>query len=137
MGFSRRRRLTGGGSIRQVAKTVLIVDDHAGFRRFARLVLEAYGFRVVGEACDGASAVSAARRLEPGIVLLDVLLPDADGFAVAGRIVEVCDRTMVVLTSSREAHEFGTRLEHNSAHAFVHKGDLSGEALAFVTGGVS
>lgn len=120
-----------------MANTVLIVDDHAGFRKLARRLLEAYGFTVVGEAADGAAAVAAARSLAPEIVLLDVLLPDTDGFAVAGRIVRECERAIVVLTSSREAHEFGTRLERSSAHAFIYKGELSGEALALLAGGTA
>jgi len=65
---------------------VLIVDDHAGFRRLARRLLEASGLTVVGDASDGASAVAAARALDPDLVLLDVVLPDSDGFAVAEQI---------------------------------------------------
>src|SRR4249920_1240423 len=59
-----------------MAWTVLIVDDHPGFRGFARRLLEADGFTVVGEAGDGGSAVEAAARLRPALVLLDVMLPD-------------------------------------------------------------
>ena len=62
---------------------VLIVDDHPSFRHFARRLLQAAGFRVVGEAGDGASALAEARRLRPELVLLDVLLPDMSGLAVA------------------------------------------------------
>ena len=65
-----------------VGPTVLIVDDHADFRAFARTLLEAGGFEVVGEARDGASALVAARALKPGLVLLDIQLPDIDGFAL-------------------------------------------------------
>src|SRR5689334_23330505 len=65
--------------------TVLIVDDHEAFRRFARALLQAEGFDVVGEAEDAASAVETAARLRPQLVLLDIQLPDEDGFAVAGR----------------------------------------------------
>ena len=63
-----------------MAKTVLVVDDHAGFRSRARLLLEADGYEVVGEAADGTSALAASRRLHPEVVLLDVQLPDLDGF---------------------------------------------------------
>ena len=63
--------------------TVLIVDDHEDFRRVARALLEADGFRVVGEAVDGESAIAEANRLRPRLVLLDVQLPGIDGFAVA------------------------------------------------------
>ena len=66
-----------------MAWSVLIVDDHAGFRSGARALLEADGFDVLGEAADGESAVEQARRLRPQVVLLDVQLPGIDGFAVA------------------------------------------------------
>ncbi len=66
--------------------TVLIVDDHQGFRAGARALLEAEGFNVLGEAADGESAVEQARRLRPQVVLLDVQLPGIDGFAVAERL---------------------------------------------------
>jgi DNA-binding NarL/FixJ family response regulator len=111
-------------------QTVLIVDDHARFRGFARRLLEADGFEVVGEAGDGASALAAVAALRPQVVLLDVLLPDTDGFEVAARIADSGTRTLVVLTSSREAADFGARLDRSGAHGFIHKDDLSAAALA-------
>jgi CheY-like chemotaxis protein len=113
-----------------VGPTVLIVDDHAGFRRFARRLLEAGGYTVVGEAADGASALAAVEQLRPELVLLDVLLPDMDGFAVAERLAEDGPGPIVVLTSSREAADFGSRLEQSRARGFIHKGELSRAALA-------
>jgi len=112
-----------------VRKTVLIVDDHAGFRRMARRVLEASGLTVVGEAEDAASAIIAARMLDPDLVLLDVLLPDSDGFAVAEALAQSCGRARVILTSSREFEDLRTRLTETSACGFIAKRDLSGEAL--------
>src|SRR3954471_191751 len=113
-----------------VRTTVLIVDDHAGFRRFARRLLEADGFVVVGEASDGASAVAAARTLRAQLVLLDVLLPDMDGFEVAEALALEQVRPLVVLTSSRDASDLAMRLERAAATGFVRKSELSGEALA-------
>src|SRR5262245_47863109 len=112
-----------------MAWTVLIVDDHAGFRRFARRLLEADGFTVVGEAEDGASALSAVADQRPELVLLDVVLPDFDGFAVAERIAEHAG-PIVVLTSSRDEEEFAGRLARSPAVGFIHKDKLSGAALA-------
>ena len=69
-----------------MACTILIVDDHPSFRASARVVLESEGFDVVGEAVDGASALQECCRLRPQVVLLDVQLPDIDGFDVCQQI---------------------------------------------------
>jgi CheY-like chemotaxis protein len=120
---------------RHVPQTVLIVDDHAVFRGFARRLLEAGGYTVVGEAENGASALAAVERLRPELVLLDVMLPDTDGFAVAEQLAGNGGEpvVVVVLTSSREAADFGQRLERTSARGFIHKDELSGPALARLT----
>ena len=110
--------------------TVLIVDDHGGFRESARALLEAEGFAVVGGAADGASALAAVRRLRPEVVLLDVQLPDVDGFTVAEQLAAVPDPPRVVLISSREAESYGPRLESAPAQGFIPKRELSGAALA-------
>jgi DNA-binding NarL/FixJ family response regulator len=112
-----------------MGRTVVIVDDHPGFRRFARRLLEAEGFDVVGEAADGAEALRQVRALRPALVLLDVLLPDLDGFKVADLLACETDEPLVVLTSSREASDYSRRLAVTSAHGFLAKHDLSGSAL--------
>jgi DNA-binding NarL/FixJ family response regulator len=109
--------------------SVLIVDDHPSFRATARAILEADGFEVVGEAEDGASAVEAIRRLHPDLVLLDVQLPDTDGFAVASEVLANSSALSIVLTSSRDATDFGPLVAACGARAFVPKAELSGAAL--------
>ena len=109
---------------------VLIVDDHAAFRASARALLEAEGFDVVGEAADGEQAVREVERLRPDVVLLDIQLRGADGFAVADRLASAGCVAAVVLISSREAAAYGQRLESAAAKGFIAKRDLSGEALA-------
>ncbi len=106
---------------------VLIVDDHDAFRVAARALLEAEGFDVVGEAADGASALTAIAELRPDVVLLDIQLPDFDGFAVAEQLP--ADGPAVVLTSSRGIASFRRRLAA-ADWPFVAKSELSGETLA-------
>ena len=113
----------------ETARTVVIVDDHAGFRAQARTVLEADGFDVVGEAADGASAVDQVTRLGPDVALVDVQLPDMDGFEVAARLQAAGSTARVVLTSSRDGTDFGSLVEKSGALGFIAKAELSGAAL--------
>ena len=108
---------------------VLIVDDHEGFRASARRLLEAEGFEVVAEAASGADALQAAETWRPELVLLDVHLPDMQGFDVAERLQVNGSAPAVVLTSSHDASDFGLLVEQSGACGFVPKSDLSGEAL--------
>jgi DNA-binding NarL/FixJ family response regulator len=115
--------------------TVLIVDDHPGFRGWARAVLQAEGFGVVGEAADGAAAITAAGALRPDVVLLDIQLPDMDGFEVAERLRGDGAGGAVVLISSRDADDYGTRIAASPAVGFLAKADLTGAALAALLDG--
>jgi DNA-binding NarL/FixJ family response regulator len=117
-----------------MSPTVLIVDDHPSFRLTARLLLESEGYTVVGEADHGAGALRSAREIRPDLVLLDVQLPDLDGFDVASRLMEGEDGPMVVLTSSRDGADFGPLIERSGARGFIPKGELSGERLRALTG---
>src|SRR4051812_24272610 len=110
--------------------TVLIVDDHPSFRASAHALLEAEGFEVVGEAEDGASAIEAVEQLHPDVVLLDVQLPDIDGFEVTRRLTSNGSGPAVILVSSRDAGDFGTLVESSGACGFVPKAELSGQAVA-------
>ena len=113
-----------------MAQTVLIVDDHPSFRACARALLEAEGFDVVGEAEDGAGGVRRAAELRPDFVLLDVNLPDFDGFEVAARLRMLEVPPAVVLTSNRDCADFGSLVATAPARGFIRKSELSGLALA-------
>lgn len=102
-------------------------------------MLEAAGF-TVAEAATGAEATEAARIVRPGLVLLDIGLPDFDGFEVARRLAAaaaaaaVADPAagpapVVVLTSTREARDYGGRIAASPAAGFLPKDQLSGAAL--------
>jgi DNA-binding NarL/FixJ family response regulator len=114
---------------RDIARSVLIVDDHASFRDAARLLLEGAGFEVVGESEDAAGAVAATTRLRPAIVLLDIGLPDGDGFEVAERLARSDDPPVVILISSREVAWYRRRLADSPARGFIAKGELSAGAV--------
>jgi DNA-binding NarL/FixJ family response regulator len=110
--------------------SVLIVDDHPTFRRTARALLEEEGFDVVGEAADGASAIEATASLHPDVVLLDVYLPDIDGFDVVAQLTRNGQPPAIVLTSSHDARDFGRLVEASGVRGFIPKAELSGAALA-------
>src|SRR3954454_23784465 len=108
-----------------MGRTVLIVDDHPSFRASARRMLEANGYNVVGEAADGTSAIDAVHELRPEVVLLDIRLPDFDGFRVAERLAEKGAAPAIVLTSSREPSDFGCEIAASPADGFIAKNELS------------
>jgi len=108
---------------------VLIVDDHDGFRAVARTLLESEGFDVVGEAADGVEAVRATERLTPALVLLDVHLPDEDGFAVTERLAALAEPPAVVLISSRLIADLRQRVHDSPAVGFLAKHELTGARL--------
>lgn len=109
----------------------MIVDDHADFRAQAVELLEAAGYEVVGSCPDGQTALDAVAALRPDVVLLDVQLPDIDGFRVLARLA---GHPAVVLISTREAADYGSRLARSGAAGFITKADLSVEALARAVG---
>src|ERR1700710_366875 len=113
-------------------RTLVIVDDHAGFRASARALLELDDFAVVGEAGDGAGALSEVARLAPEVVLLDIGLPDMSGFDVAEQISA---RTTVVLVSSRSPDQVSLRARGCGAVGFIAKDELTGAGLAALLAG--
>jgi DNA-binding NarL/FixJ family response regulator len=110
-------------------ETVLVVDDHGGFRACVRELLVAEGFDVVGEAADAASGVEAAEALHPDVVLLDIQLPDFDGIQACRRIAAVNGASAVVLISSCDASDVAHDLAACPARGFISKADLSGERI--------
>jgi DNA-binding NarL/FixJ family response regulator len=117
-----------------VTPTVLIVDDHPSFRASARVLLEADGFTIVGEAEDGSSALAQAEALRPDVVLLDVQLPDIDGFEVAARLTGGGAGPRVILVSSRDRSDYGSKIEESGASGFIAKADLCGPTLVDALG---
>ena len=113
------------------AQTVLVVDDHEGFRAGIRRLLERHGYHVV-EAVDGAQASSQAAASTPDLVLLDVHLPDIDGFTVATRLRRAGTAGAILLTSTHPAIDYAARLRDSAADGFIDKADLSAAAIAAI-----
>lgn len=109
--------------------SVIIVDDHEGFRLSARRLLQTEGYDVIGEADDGASAIRLARELAPEVMVVDVHLPDIDGFTLAAELAAVEPAPRIVLVSSHDSSDFGPLVQRSPAVGFVSKGELSGGAL--------
>jgi DNA-binding NarL/FixJ family response regulator len=114
--------------------SLLIVDDHPRFRGWAHRLFSEHGFEVTGAAEDGESALEQVRRLRPDVVLLDVQLPGIDGFDVALSLSRESVAPRVVLTSSRDATDYGERLRRAPVLGFIPKHELSGPALAAMIG---
>jgi DNA-binding NarL/FixJ family response regulator len=108
---------------------LLLVDDDAGFRSTARALLTSAGFGVLAEAATGIEALAAAAAVGPPLVLLDVQLPDIDGFEVARRLRARPGPPDIVLISTREAIDYGRRIHACGALGFITKSNLSAAAL--------
>lgn len=115
-----------------MGRKAVIIDDHAGFRAQAAELLRASGYEVVGSCPDGRSALAALSALRPDVVLLDVQLPDIDGFSLVAQLDGVCAGTTIVLISTREAADYGSRVRRSGAVGFISKAELSGQSLANV-----
>lgn len=118
-----------------MCRRVLLVDDHPSFRRLATKLLQAGGFDVVGEAEDGRAGLAKARRLQPDVVLLDVLLPDMSGFAVAEALADGSGAPVVVLVSSRSASDLAAGLAGSPALGFIPKRELTAAGVAALVDG--
>lgn len=113
----------------EVAQTVLVVDDHEGFRLRTRRLLERHRYRVL-EAANGADAIRRAERERPDIVLLDVHLPDMDGFEVAARLRAAGRAGAILLISTHPEADMAERLRTSVADGFIDKADLSASTIA-------
>lgn len=118
-----------------MAPSVLLVDDHARFRRTARRALERDGWTIAGEAVDGAGALRAARALEPDVVVLDIGLPDMSGLEVARRLRDGMPQLDVVVISTHDSGDYHELAVANGARGFLAKSELTGAALGALLAG--
>jgi two-component system nitrate/nitrite response regulator NarL len=103
---------------------VLLIDDDPDFRELARRVLSTGGLDVVGEAGDAGAGTAAAVRLRPDAILVDVGLPDRDGFTLAGDLAALPWGPRVVLTSVDPDAITNEAAMRRGACGFIPKHDL-------------
>jgi DNA-binding NarL/FixJ family response regulator len=120
-----------------VSETVVIVDDNDAFRAFTRALLDGDGYEVIGEAADGAAGLEVVRRMRPDVLLLDVQLPDTNGFVVARQLRGDATATAIVITSTRDASDYGGAVAGCGARGFVAKSEICGEAIRSVLAGAA
>jgi DNA-binding NarL/FixJ family response regulator len=115
---------------------VLLVDDHALFRRGLRRLLEHHGFEVVGEASNGQIAVQLTAELAPDVVVMDLSMPTMTGREAIERIVGAGMRARIlVLTITAEEHEVLDALLAGAC-GYLLKDALSDEIVAGVRAAV-
>jgi len=105
---------------------IMIIDDHEITRAACRALLRTEGADVVADMAAGDQALAAAAALRPDVVVVDVSPALSAGFDLARRLRAVSHPPAVVLTSSAEPAEFGTRLD---GHSFVAKAGLCAETI--------
>lgn len=110
-------------------RRILVIDDNAAFRTAVGQLLAADGFIVVASAATGAAGVQLTSDHRPEVVLVDVQLPDTDGFAVAEQLAELETAPQVILTSSLDSSDLGALVMESSARGFIPKAELSARAI--------
>jgi DNA-binding NarL/FixJ family response regulator len=121
--------------IAPVPITVLLIDDDPAFRRLARRTLARTLLDVVGEAGTAAAGVSAAHKLKPEAMLVDVGLPDGDGITLASELTRLPWGPRVVLTSVDPDAASADEVRNSGASGFIPKHDLPGRGVELLLDG--
>ena len=112
-----------------MSPSVLVVDDDACFREMVTALLAEWGYVVVGEAGTAAEALARAGALRPELALVDIGLPDGDGFDLSRRLRELPAPPRVVLISADSRSASASAAQRAGATGFLHKHELSAGAL--------
>ena len=110
-------------------RSILIVDDDASVRGLVARILRSWGHAVIGEAGSIAEALTSAEVLRPDVVLVDIGLPDGDGFSLARRLRASTWPLRVVLFSSDADRANVAAAQRAGAVGFFPKDELSSAAL--------
>lgn len=101
--------------------TLIIVDDHPAIRMAVKFIVMEKGHVVVGEYGNGVDALQQIRKLQPEIVILDINIPQIDGFDVLKRINELDFKPKIIVLSSHDSEHIKVRCIQLGVHAFLSK----------------
>jgi two-component system response regulator NreC len=109
---------------------VVIVDDHTIFRSGLKLLLSSESdIKVVGEAQDGNGAVELATRLEPNVVLMDIGMPEVNGFEATRRIKELAPDVNILVLTMHRSDEYFFKILEAGASGYILKGAETEELI--------
>ena len=118
---------------------ILIADDHTMFRAGLRRLLEQEdNMEIIGEADNGRDAVEMAKRLSPDVILLDISMPDMDGFETARRLAKGTRPYRVLVLTMHDNADYASVLLHIGVRGYLLKGNSPRElveAVRTVAGG--
>jgi len=118
--------------ITQVAKPrVLLADDHVPFQESVRRLLAA-SFDVVAVAGDGRQALDLASRLRPDVVVLDITMPDLNGFQTLEQLRRDCPETRIVFLTMHQDDEFVAAAIHGGAYGYVLKSRIYSDLIGAI-----
>jgi DNA-binding NarL/FixJ family response regulator len=114
-----------------VPTRVLLVDDHEVVRYGLRSLLEASaGYTVCGEAADGRAGVELADSLRPDIVVMDIGMPELNGFEATRQVLERCPQTRILILSMHQSDQLVKEVLAAGAHGYVLKSDAARHLIA-------
>jgi len=112
---------------------ILVADDHSIVRRGVRVLLETHpGWKVCGEAATGAEAVAQVKRLKPDVAVVDITMPDLNGFEATRQICKAAPRTEVLILTMHESEQTLRGVLDAGARGYVLKSDLDLSLVAAI-----
>jgi DNA-binding NarL/FixJ family response regulator len=120
------------GLVRLMTK-IMLADDHLFVRKELKSLLSTEkDFEIIGEASDGRAALELANRLQPDILILDLMMPEMSGLEVAERLAKICPQTRIVVLSMQRTEAYIQEAFHCGSSAYVLKEDAPNELITAI-----